>query len=166
MLISEPYRALCAELHKNEAVWGAFLCNWVLESLKILGAISVLDYGCGKGALKQSYNLAQVRNYDPAIPGLENNNTPADVVVCRVTLEHIEPECLDAVLDDIKRCAVRYVVIKITTVPSDIFLPDGRNTHLILEDQNWWLERLLPRWTLLYAEQMERGLRFIGKTKK
>ena len=44
-----------------------------------------------------------VRNYDPCIPEYATPPSPAELVVCTDVLEHIEPDKLDAVLNDIIR---------------------------------------------------------------
>ncbi len=63
----------------------------------MLCAQSVLDYGCGKGTLAEAVSF-EIREYDPAIAGKDENPLPADLVICTDALEHIEPEYLDAVL--------------------------------------------------------------------
>lgn len=164
MLISETYRKLNCELHEARNDWGSHVDEWTVRSAAKFNPKSVLDYGCGKQALKQVLRGVDVRCYDPAIPELSAAPEPADIVVCRAVLEHVEPEYLDAVLDDIKRLSNRAVVIKVTLIPSSLTLSDGRNAHLILESENWWLEKFIHRWSLLYAERMRQGLRFIGGT--
>jgi hypothetical protein len=158
MLISEPYRALNAELHVKDADWGANADSWIMHALAASRATDILDYGAGKTKIKGA------RRYDPAIPEIAAEPEPADVVVCCKVLEHIEPECLEDVLDHIKLLALRLVIIKVSIFKSGKHLSDGRNAHLIIEHQNWWLEKFLARWDLLYAERMTRGLRFMGVT--
>ena len=60
-------------------------------------AQSILDYGCGKQDLWSALNSEfDVRNFDPAISGLDGRPQPADFVACIDVLEHLEPEYLDA----------------------------------------------------------------------
>jgi hypothetical protein len=158
MLISEPYRALNAELHVKDPDWGTGGDAWIMHALAASQATDILDYGAGKT------KIAGAKRYDPAIPEIAFEPEPADVVVCSKVLEHVEPECLDDVLDHLRRLTLRLVIIKVSIFKSGKHLSDGRNAHLIIEHQNWWLEKFLARWDLLYAERMTRGLRFMGVT--
>jgi hypothetical protein len=160
MLISPSYRELNSELHQREDIYGAFLDKWTVS---VIGKGSILDYGCGKGELKRSMKGRDVREYDPAIPELAGDPEAADNVVCRCVLEHVEPDCLDNVLDHIRLLTRKRVIIKVTTIPSSHTLADGRNAHLIIEHANWWMGKFLARWPLIYAERMQKGLRFIGE---
>lgn len=109
-----------------------------------IGVTELLDYGCGKQKLKEALEPEgfTVRGYDPAIPGLDTPPAPADLVVCLDVLEHIEPECLEAVLLDLKRVTRRTGVFSVCTRPSVRKLADGSNPHRIIESEAWWIERL------------------------
>jgi S-adenosylmethionine:diacylglycerol 3-amino-3-carboxypropyl transferase len=63
---------------------------------------------------------------------------PHDIVVCTDVLEHIEPDCLDDVLADIRRCTKKAALLVVATRPAMKTLSDGRNAHLIQEDFKWW----------------------------
>jgi hypothetical protein len=101
----------------------------------------MLDYGCGKGLLAKSLDFP-IWEYDPAIPGKDNPPNPADLVVCIDALEHIEPDYLSAVLFDLSRCVKKVGYFIINTKEAIKKLPDGRNTHLIVEGKEWWKEKL------------------------
>jgi hypothetical protein len=64
-------------------------------------------------------------------------------------LEHIEPELLDNVLDDLKRCALKGVFLTINMRPAYKTLADGRNAHLIQKPIEWWLPKLMERWDIM-----------------
>jgi hypothetical protein len=160
-LISDEYRALNADLHRSAPVYGAFPDHWVMHVLRKMQG-SVLDYGSGKGCLRRNLPSRNVREYDPAIPGIDGEPRSADIVVCRCVLEHVEPLCLDNVLDHIQTLALERVVFKVSMFKSSHTLNDGRNAHLILKPANWWMTRFLERWNFCYAEKMQLGLRFIG----
>ena len=53
-------------------------------------------------------------------------------------LEHIEPECLDEVLDHLARITGKILFVAISTIPAKRYLTDGRNTHLIIREGDWW----------------------------
>ena len=150
-LISEPYRDLNKQLHATRPDYGANSAKWakqVSELVFALQAKTLLDYGCGKGALGKALSHLLVANYDPAIEGLNETPEPADLVVCTDVLEHIEPDCLDSVLDDLKRCALMAVFLTVATRPAVKTLADGRNAHLIQMPMKWWLPKIMERWDL------------------
>ena len=108
---------------------------------------SILDFGCGKGALLQTleekYPHINFIGYDPAV--LDYNTLPTqkfDVVFCNDVLEHVEPLYIDKVLNFIQTHSNKYVWLRIDTQPATKVLLDGRNAHLIIEDEEWWRERL------------------------
>lgn len=139
MLISPEYRAQNEQLHRERANYGARGDRHV-ALLKTLGA-DFLDYGCGKGALSRA--LPGVRNYDPCVPEYSGEPSPADVLVCTDVLEHIEPECLDAVLAhmrDLTRVTA-YVVVALKPDRSKT-LPDGSDPHRIVKSAQWWQKEL------------------------
>ena len=118
-VISENYRALNRSLHEKRPDYGAgtVTARWFDSISKLarqLGATSVLDYGCGKGAFARACPHLNVANYDPALPSLSALPSPADFVVCLDVLEHIEPECLDDVLEDLRALSKRLVFLVIS----------------------------------------------------
>ena len=144
--ITPEYQKLQAKMHRTDRRWGAGSWRHVEAVLELMSGAeceNALDYGCGKGRLKQSLkNPDWLAEYDPCIPGKDAKPNPADLVVCTDVLEHIEPELLDNVLKDIERCTRRVAYFVIATRPAKVALPDGRNPHLIIENKDWWLERL------------------------
>lgn len=150
-LITEEYRKQNAELHKSRTDYGANghrHAQQLREFANAIGTKDILDYGCGKGTLSDALHEFDVRNYDPAFPELSSPPEPAELVVCGDVLEHIEPQCLDAVLDDLKRVTKRVLFATIATRPAKKFLPDGRNAHLIQESMMWWLPKLDERFII------------------
>ena len=152
--ISDDYRRLNAQLHKDREDYGAGTQTrqWyplVGQFAQIMNAASILDYGCGKSTLAQTFSHMVVIPYDPAIPGIDDPPDPHDVVVCLDVLEHIEPELLDAVLDDLKRCTLKGIFLTVNMRPAYKVLADGRNAHLIQKPLEWWLPKLMERWHIL-----------------
>jgi hypothetical protein len=143
-LISEEYRALNAQLHADNlayGVGGAKHAPTVIKLTEELKTQSVLDYGAGKGYLARELPFP-IWEYDPAIPGKDAAPRPADLVICTDVLEHIEPDHLLAVLDDLRRCTRRVGYFVIHMGPSGKTLADGRNAHLIQKPAHWWKTKL------------------------
>lgn len=123
----------------------------------------LLDYGCGKQALKDALGIVEgYVPYDPAIPGIDAPPVPTDLVVCTDVLEHVEPEMLDAVLDDLQR-VTRIGFFAVHTGAALNHLPDGRNAHLIQEPARWWLPKILDRFELVQFQLMGLGFWVIVK---
>lgn len=149
-LISPEYLALNVRLHADNltyGVGGGKYAQAVLGLATSLKTNSILDYGCGKGMLAKAIPFP-IWEYDPAIPGKEAQPRPADLVVCSDVLEHIEPEKLLFVLDDLRRCTKKAGFFVIHTGPSSKTLADGRNTHLIQEGRAWWEKRIGKLFTI------------------
>ena len=109
---------------------------------------TVLDYGCGQGALGRSLDR-EIAEYDPAIEGKSTMPAPADLVICTDVLEHIEPDLLDNVLDHLRDLTKSALFAVICTRPAKKFLADGRNAHLIVEPWEFWKQKLSERFTLM-----------------
>lgn len=152
MLISEYYKDQNKQLHElrpDYGVGGAKHASMVRELAKAMGTKDILDYGCGKKTLADALeDYCIVKNYDPAFAEIAAIPEPADLVVCTDVLEHIEPECLDAVLDDLKRVTRKMILLDIATRPAVKCYPDGRNTHLIQQDLKWWVPKIWDRFTI------------------
>lgn len=153
MLLTEAYRAEQAALHERGNYGTASLKYGEIVSKLVRNtkATTLLDYGCG--AMR---NLAKVldcdveyEGYDPAVPDFAIDPDPAEFVVSIDVLEHIEPECLEAVLDHIRSKTLRHAFLTIHTGPAVKVLSDGRNAHLIQEGPEWWLPKIMTRWKLL-----------------
>lgn len=153
MVISEAYRKQNQELHKQGfGAKGYHYAKEIVPLCQAMRTIDVLDYGCGQQTLAKVLNFP-IRNYDPCIPGLDATPEPADIVVCTDVLEHIEPECLDAVLDDLQRLTRRLGFFVVDIREAKKFLPDGRNAHLIQEDAPWWFPKLYSRWGVVQVNR-------------
>ncbi len=149
-LISKEYKELNRQLHETNlfyGVGGGRYANAVLEMYESIGAKSILDYGCGKGYLGKALPFP-IWEYDPAIKGKDESPRPADLVTCFDVLEHIEPDKLDKVLLDIHRCTNKIAYFSINTKASSKTLADGRNTHLIQENSDWWIKKLSEFFTI------------------
>ena len=101
---------------------------------------SVLDYGCGKGALAEA--IPGIIGYDPAVEKFSALPSPADLVVCRDVMEHVEDECIESVLEHIRMLTIKAAYFVVPCRPTTEHLPDGRNTHISIHAPDWWREKL------------------------
>jgi len=141
---TDEYRQLNTQLHKDKleyGVGGGKHANTVIKLAESIKSHSILDYGCGKGYLAKAIPFP-IWEYDPAIPTKATPPRAADLVVCTDVLEHIEPECLEAVLIDLHRVVLKIGYFIINTGPARKTYADGRNTHLLQEGRAWWEKRL------------------------
>ncbi len=151
MKITPEYRELNRTLHQTRPEYGVSgerYAELVLGACEVIHSRDILDYGCGKRTLEKALGFP-IRNYDPCIEGLDAAPEPADLVVCTDVLEHVEPDCLDDVLDDLKRVTRRLGLFVIATRPARKTLPDGRNAHLIQRPEAWWVGRLRERFEVI-----------------
>lgn len=158
-MISEAYRKQNEELHRRADTFGVAgdrRAPIVAKLVERLAADSVLDYGCGKGGLRRALGPI-VRNYDPAVPEYSALPDPADVVVCADVMEHVEDGCIDAVLAHIKGLSRKAAYFLVACRPSSQILPDGRNAHISLHDQDWWIDRIGQHFRLASVEKIGIG---------
>jgi hypothetical protein len=162
MLISEKYQKEQEQLHQNPnyGVASVTYAPMVTNLIDKFGVTELLDYGAGKGRLAQSItpdHALSICLYDPGVPELNVVPAPSEMVCCIDVLEHIEPEYLDSVLDDLKRVTQRIGFFTIHTGPAIKTLSDGRNAHLIQEDYTWWLPKLWERFNILSFNKDKHG---------
>ena len=165
MLISPEYVEQNRKLHAENEAYGTSGTKWsrrVVDLGRRHRCETILDYGCGKRQLEEAlvdsdwgpidrheYSNGGFFNYDPCIEGFEAEPKPADFVVVGDVMEHIEPECLEDVLDHIQVLTKKIVMFMVSTQDALKTLPDGRNTHLIVEPIEWWIPQFRKRFRML-----------------
>jgi|TARA_X000000950_G_C13878426_1_gene645817 hypothetical protein len=152
--ISEEQRLLNQQLHTsrpdfgsqggagNENVIHALRRYHKLKTLK-----SVLDYGTGKGAfpnnIKKAIPTLKVSGYDPAVKEFSTKpENTFDLVTCFDVLEHVERDSISAVIEEIKDLSNKLVFLQIDLQPAVKRLSSGRNAHIMLAPQDWWLSQV------------------------
>lgn len=163
-LISEEYRRMQEELHRNPDYGTASVeyAQLVAAMLQQYGGAELLDYGAGKGRLGETLQQLmptppRMHHYDPAQPHWAAIPEPCAFVACIDVLEHIEPELIDNVLDDLRRVTAGYGVFTVHTEAAMKVLADGRNAHLIQQPPEWWMPKLTQRFELVVFQRMEHG---------
>lgn len=161
-VISEEYLREQQLLHENPRYGRASIgyARLVASLLRIAKATSLSDYGAGKCRLQHSLDRigvhARYLPYDPAFPEYGAPH-PADLVTCIDVLEHIEPELLEGVLDDLASITRRLGLFTVHTGPAVKTLSDGRNAHIIQEPPSWWLPRLAQRFEIIHLQTVPKG---------
>lgn len=147
-LISNEYRELQRKAHaaNTYGVSGRRQAVQVLKFAEQVKTPRILDYGCGRGTLKDALQKLgcklDVMEYDPCVKGKEKLPKPSELVVCTDVLEHIEPDKLDAVIKHLYDLCKGHAYFVIATRPANLHLDDGRNAHLIQQPPYWWNSKL------------------------
>jgi 2-polyprenyl-3-methyl-5-hydroxy-6-metoxy-1,4-benzoquinol methylase len=165
MLITDDYRKEQEQLHQNPnyGVASESFAPIVAGIINKTGVDNILDYGAGKGRLMQSLQRCdiqhkfRVEHYDPAIPEWSDEPSPRDLVCCIDVLEHIEPNLIDDVLNHLQEKVLHMGFFTIHTGPAVKTLSDGRNAHLIQEDESWWLPKIMERFSLMHYNKTRDG---------
>jgi hypothetical protein len=158
-MISPEYLAEQQKLHENPkyGISSVLFAPIVAQLLRDNRWESVHDYGAGKQRLRETLEQLGVAvaysAYDPVFPEY-GSPQPADLVCCIDVLEHIEPDHLDAVLDDLQRIVTNVGFLTIHTGPAKKVLSDGRNAHLIQKPASWWLPRLCERFEVIHLTSL------------
>ena len=111
---------------------------------------SILDYGCGDArfsrtaAKDKAFSGRIITNYDVANPlypqpPTEYMEDPRhDLVICIDVLEHIEEDYLPSVLENIRKCTGKMILMSVCFEASKRWLQDGRNDHVTIRSPEWW----------------------------
>jgi hypothetical protein len=155
-VITEEYRKLQQELHLNPnyGVASLHFAPIIADIIKNFNVESLSDYGAGKknllkGLTDLGINLKVYQPYDPAFPDYGEPKT-ADLVCCIDVLEHIEPELIDNVLQDLANITTKFAFFSVHMGPARKVLADGRNAHLIQKPSSWWLEKFIKHFEILH----------------
>lgn len=166
--ITPEYLALQREMHATSARYGVAASQHAprvylaaSQMCRKLGTCSVLDYGAGPGALFRSMHKAftdlpgvELREYDPAVSGKDDAPVPADIVFCGDVMEHVEAQCVDAVIEHLSQLTRHVLILAISLTEAHKMLPDGRNAHICIRKKEWWLSKF-RRYFFVAEEQAD-----------
>lgn len=159
--ISDDYLRMQQKLHENPNYGVASLsfAPIVANIARQANVKSLSDYGAGKKRLLQGLKEAgfELENYYPYDPVFPEYGEPkeADLVCCIDVLEHIEPEMVDAVIEDLAKITIGLGFFSVHMGPAGKILSDGRNAHLIQKPSSWWLPKLSKYFNVLHLAQHE-----------
>lgn len=125
------------------------------------GALTILDYGSGKGlqydpkpfavegegkwdSVIDYWEVDEVTCFDPAYPPYSTLPSGRfDGVISTDVLEHCPEEDIDWIVHEIFSYAERFVYLAIACYPAVKRLPNGENAHCTIRPPEWWREMLL-----------------------
>ena len=159
MIIDPNYQTQLAKMHsQGKFSHGSKVIENIKSFLNQYQPTSIMDFGCGHGALmasiSQAYPSIRVEGYDPGNP--KHNRMPKrsfDAVVSADVFEHIEPEHLASTLQLISDKIQVAGWFRIACYPAKKHLPDGRNAHLIVESPDWWRKQLLANMSVVIVKE-------------
>lgn len=125
--------------HGNERAQHSPMVSQVINRLQVT---ELLDYWCGRAQLVQNLKVGhdlKIQCYDPSMPGFSGDALPMQMVACVDVLQDVEPECIDAVLDDL---------VRVTSVVGYFSIKQGEDKTLIEQDKAWWLDKIMTRFDL------------------
>jgi hypothetical protein len=146
----------------------------VAEIINRMEVTHVLDYGCGAQTnlartLKEQKAVKHrltYQAYDPGVLRFSKPPLPAQLVTCIDVLEHVEPECIEAVLNDLARVTEAILFATVDTGPALKTLSDGRNAHVLQRPIGWWFPKLDARFDVQTLQRTsEHSFLFIGYSK-
>lgn len=149
MIISEEYKNQLEIMHtaeKKRLGYGVEPSIKLVETIKSYPVTTVLDFGCGQGNMMgrigELFPHLKIQGYDPGVERYSVLPTiPVDLIYSTDVLEHIEPDHLVDVLKNLWKLG-QHQYHNIACHPAKKKLPDGRNCHLIIEEPDWWLEKI------------------------
>ena len=156
--ISNEYLEMQRELHKNKdyGIMSLHFSPIVADVIRKNNIQSVSDYGAGKknlllGLRQNGIDLTEYYPYDPVFPEY-GKPKPADLVCCIDVLEHIEPDKIDNVINELASITINLGVFSIHMGPAGKILTDGRNAHLTQKPSSWWLPKLALYFEIIHLE--------------
>jgi hypothetical protein len=151
-MIRAEYKEQLQKYRKQDAGWGGSAIRNAGDHIaryinRHEAIVSVLDFGCGMGVLKEFIATRVPRpldwyEYDPSIEG--KDTVPRgnfDLILTVDVMEHIEPISLESTLGWIADHSTRQFH-HIDCNDTNHMLDDGRDVHLIVKPPAWWVAQL------------------------
>jgi hypothetical protein len=177
-LISKEYKEIITAHHANK-VWGGAVNNKIPKIHKFMllsNSKSILDYGAGQSAFKNGlpvFNIDykyKIHEYEPGIPGLDEDPPVCDATICFDVLEHIEPDKIDNVLQHIYDKTNNWFLADICCVPAmSCFTVKGNkeNLHPLVRKPEWWIKKFTnEKWNILELTSNHRYVNILLKKEK
>jgi len=146
--LAEQYRQLHQDPNRYRGRLQPYFVTEIKELVRRHKAKTLLDYGSGKG---EQYEVLhqhaawgiKPKCYDPGYPPFASKPINSfDGVICTDVMEHIPPNHVRWSVRDVLTYARKFAFFCIFTEPAKATLPDGRNAHLTIQSDRWWLDVL------------------------
>ena len=175
---TKEYAEMQKQMHEHYTKYGAgvpallqTIFSMTSQLVKRHGSLTVLDYGSADGNVERGLTEkfwvppgVSFVNYDPFIEGSSKDPDPANLVLCMDVMEHVEPQCTEAVLDHIQALTKNVVLFSICMIPAKKVLPDGRNAHINLRDAEYWMCQVRKRFIVSEFKATHDALLFVGQS--
>lgn len=155
-MITEEYKKALLDIHSS-AHWGTtggvYAGDTIVEFIKAYPDIkTILDYGCGEGALKKWVEDSGITDkdwtqHDPCVA--EFSKRPEgrfDLVITTDVLEHVEEEHIDDVIDDLNNLTGKYLFNEIACYFARSYFRGGpykgKDLHISVKAPDHWMLRL------------------------
>jgi hypothetical protein len=129
--------------------------------VKLTGAATLLDYGCGKGQqylprrmadpeegieypdIQSYWGVKTIQRYDPAYqPFIQLPTGSFEGVICTDVLEHCPEEDVPWILGELFAYSTKFVFANVACFPAKKRLPSGGNAHCTIKPVKWWEEHI------------------------
>jgi hypothetical protein len=145
------YREMAAEGGNFHGLSIVQYSEMIAKLIRLYGATSVLDYGCGRADAYRSPHMLwrqwglkwnNVHLYDPAFEQYAVPPRRADAVLSSDVLEHIPEEDVDRLIADLFLHARRFVWASVCCRPARKTFPGtDTNLHVTIRPFDWWHEK-------------------------
>jgi hypothetical protein len=149
MKITEEYKNQLQMMHTGKGGkkigYGITPPEELVKLIKSYPITTALDFGCGQGnmiaVVLELFPHLTIQGYDPGVEQYSVFPKAVDLIYSADVLEHIEPHLIDETLKQLWNTG-KYQYHNIACYPAKKTLPDGRNCHLIIEQPEWWINKI------------------------
>ena len=132
-----------AEMHgKAYGTTGMLYFPSISKEVLSLNPRSILDWGCGRSDIASYFwndGKRKIEKYDPAISEYKSMpNGKFDLILCTDVMEHIPMLDIDNMFHEMREKS-KSILFTISMKPARAKLPDGRNAHITLLNEDEWL---------------------------
>ena len=166
-VISKEYLDLQKELHLRSDYGTASLgiapeVKKIFEENKLT---SISDYGAGKCNLQKKLIQLGLKDFDyfPYDPVFPEYGSPkkANLVCCIDVLEHIEESFIENVINELRNITDKLAYFTIALKPAGKILKDGRNAHILLKPEDWWLNLIKSKFNFKEINKHPKRLKLL-----
>ena len=157
-ITDEKHISQYKQLHNNQKNYGSTSSMFFEEICMFIDYINpktVLDYGCGKGALvsllREKYPSIEIYGYDPSVEEhskLEKDHF--DIIVNTDVLEHVPENDVSDVISHIASLS-QNVFFNLHHEKASFTLPNGQNAHCTIKPSTWYHDIMIKYFDTVIA---------------